>query len=68
MAFTILDICTLMKILSECKMSRNILDLYMAQRYTVQMYAIIYPEAGGWGGGMHYLPKFLQVNPKNTVP
>jgi hypothetical protein len=39
MVFTKLDIFTLMKILTQCKMSRNILDFYMAQKYTVQTYA-----------------------------
>jgi hypothetical protein len=43
MVFTKPDICTPMKILSECNMSRNILELYMTQRYTVQMYARLLP-------------------------
>ena len=61
MVFTKLNICTPMKILSECKMSRNILDLYNAQRYTVQMYVRLLSILKV--GSMHYLPKFLQVNP-----
>jgi hypothetical protein len=53
-----------MKILSECSMSRNILELYMAQRYTVQMYArllsilkVVVVEVGN-----ALFAKVLQVN------
>ena len=57
-----------MKILSECKMSWNILDLYTAQRYTVLLYARLLSVLKVGGGGHALFTKVFAVELIKLVP